>query len=349
MPQASSRVAGGNSATVIYGWDARIIAGSDESALLRLWREKRGEADPIRQRLVDRLGRATFFLNCECYRVHTGHAVSISLEQVWLPGLFWMEAFVQGVVEQGGALFEAAYLPTSVTKEEAAEIYMPRLQHTMLLARRSQSVLSVITGDGRWFATTVEADPVYQTALIAAEKAFWQAVHFGRPPRLFGPMPRRSGGQGVRPPTTEDAADPAACVVLPMSVDKSELTIGEPRRRRDKDHLGFVASQACLVCGRKPCEAHHLRFAQPRALGRKVSDEFTVPLCRLHHRKLHAFGSEARWWNEVRVDPLPVARELWAQSRQSRQSVGRAGSELSPRDTEAPESGALSDQPATPA
>jgi hypothetical protein len=86
-------------------------------------------------------------------------------------------------------------------------------------------------------------------------------------------------------------------------------------RLRDKEHCKFVARQACIVCGRAPAEAHHLRFAQPRALGRKVSDEYTVPVCRLHHRELHRYGDEASWWAGVNVDPVPIALELWRRSR----------------------------------
>jgi hypothetical protein len=86
-------------------------------------------------------------------------------------------------------------------------------------------------------------------------------------------------------------------------------------RLRDKDHCKFVASQPCIVCGRTPSEAHHIRFAQPRALGRKVSDEFTVPICRVHHRDLHGYGDEASWWAGVGIDPLPIALELWRRSR----------------------------------
>jgi hypothetical protein len=89
----------------------------------------------------------------------------------------------------------------------------------------------------------------------------------------------------------------------------------KPTRLRDKDHLRFIATQPCLVCGRVPSDAHHLRFAQARALGRKVSDEFTVPLCRTHHRELHRAADETGWWNQLRLDPIPVARGLWAGSR----------------------------------
>ena len=95
------------------------------------------------------------------------------------------------------------------------------------------------------------------------------------------------------------------------SIDKSQLAHPEPRRIRDKDHVRFVAKQACLICGRRPSDAHHLRFAQHRALARKVSDEFTVPLCRGHHREVHHCGDEAAWWKKAGIDPTIPARSLW--------------------------------------
>jgi hypothetical protein len=91
--------------------------------------------------------------------------------------------------------------------------------------------------------------------------------------------------------------------------------LSEPRRYRDRAHLQFVASQPCLLCGRRPTDAHHLRFAQPRALGRRVSDEFAVPLCRIHHRVLHSRGDEEAWWKAVKFDPVIVARRLWDYTR----------------------------------
>jgi hypothetical protein len=97
-------------------------------------------------------------------------------------------------------------------------------------------------------------------------------------------------------------------------------------RLRDKEHCKFVRTQPCVVCGRTPTEAHHIRFAQPRALGRKVSDEYTVPVCRLHHRDLHSYGDEASWWAGVGIDPLPIALELWQRSR-LRYSLDATGSE----------------------
>jgi len=108
---------------------------------------------------------------------------------------------------------------------------------------------------------------------------------------------------------------PATSDLIPSSIDKSQLAIAEPKRLRDKAHLKFVASQPCLVCGRQPSNPHHVRFAQPCALGMKVSDEFTVPLCRGHHRELHQVGNEIQWWENLKIDPLGIAKELWQQSR----------------------------------
>ena len=98
------------------------------------------------------------------------------------------------------------------------------------------------------------------------------------------------------------------------AIDKSVLSLGEPRRIRDRDHVRSVMRNGCMVCGRTPSDAHHLRFTQKRALGRKVSDEFTVPLCRGHHRELHRYGDEAAWWTKLGLDPIAVARTLWLET-----------------------------------
>jgi hypothetical protein len=125
------------------------------------------------------------------------------------------------------------------------------------------------------------------------------------------PIPLKSAAaNNPTPPSNDLQAD-----AIPAKIQKSELTISEPRRLRDKTHLKFVSSQRCLICGRSPADAHHLRFTQPRALGRKVSDEFTVPLCRTHHRDNHRFGDEAAWWNRAAVNPVEVARKLWTTTR----------------------------------
>jgi hypothetical protein len=114
-------------------------------------------------------------------------------------------------------------------------------------------------------------------------------------------------------PTDDPATAP---IILPSNPNSRRRRItAKTIRLRDKEHCKFVASQPCIVCGRTPSEAHHIRFAQPRALGRKVSDEYTVPVCRLHHRELHGYGDEASWWAAVSIDPLPIALELWRRSR----------------------------------
>jgi hypothetical protein len=94
-------------------------------------------------------------------------------------------------------------------------------------------------------------------------------------------------------------------------IDKSVLAVAAPRRYRNREHLRYVAQQPCLVCGRKPSDPHHLRFAQPRALGRKASDEFAVPLCRIHHRALHRAVDERAWWQQAGIDPIKIARHFW--------------------------------------
>jgi DNA recombination protein Rad52 len=112
--------------------------------------------------------------------------------------------------------------------------------------------------------------------------------------------------QSLAPPLVPSGLDS-----VPGRIDKNQLAIAEPKRLRDKAHLKFVASQPCLVCGRQPSDPHHLRFAQPRGIGLKVSDEFTVPLCRGHHRQLHQAGNEVTWWENLHIDALAIAKDLW--------------------------------------
>jgi hypothetical protein len=98
-------------------------------------------------------------------------------------------------------------------------------------------------------------------------------------------------------------------------IDKSILAVAAPRRYRNREHLRYVMQQPCLVCGRKPSDSHHLRYMQPRALGRKASDEFAVPLCRSHHRAAHRAGDERAWWQAAGIDPIKIARKLWKHTR----------------------------------
>ena len=120
----------------------------------------------------------------------------------------------------------------------------------------------------------------------------------------------------------------------PEGIDKSLLVIATPRRYRNREHLRYVAQQACLICGRKQSDPHHLRYLQPRALGRKVSDEFAVPLCRSHHRAVHRAGDEQAWWTAAGIDPVKVARELWGRTRRDNPQV--QGSRGAPKNDQLP-------------
>jgi hypothetical protein len=121
-----------------------------------------------------------------------------------------------------------------------------------------------------------------------------------------GPESRHAGG----PPTAPNLVRHSA-----HALPSRRPVVPRTPRLRDRRHLEFVTTQPCLVCGRHPCEAHHLRFAQPRALGRRVSDEFTVPLCRIHHDEIHRRGDEVAWWASINIDPLPTAHRLWQHTR----------------------------------
>jgi len=114
----------------------------------------------------------------------------------------------------------------------------------------------------------------------------------------------------------------------PMAINKTVLTLPVPRRVRDREHVKSVAKQPCLVCGRRPADAHHLRFAQAPALGRKVSDEFTVPLCRGHHREVHRYRDESVWWNKTGIDATAAARVLWLKTHPLPSEVGAVGAKL---------------------
>ena len=133
--------------------------------------------------------------------------------------------------------------------------------------------------------------------------------YYGR--RQQGPMADLLRRDQANMAGTSTAAPPLAPVSAPDKIDKSALAIAEPKRIRNKAHLKFVASQPCSVCGRHPSDPHHLRFAQPRAIGLKVSDEFTVPLCRGHHRQLHQAGNEIAWWEGLHINALEIAKDLW--------------------------------------
>ncbi len=182
--------------TFIGGSDARIIMGEDEAALLRLWREKRGEVEPedLSGNLVVQLGLATEELNRRWYEANTGRTVKDVQRRVQHPVNRWMAATLDGVVGATGAVYEAKFmLPWSFSEEAAAEKHMAQLQHNMWVINAMAAALSVITGGGKWVEIAISADPLYQHLLLTAEKKFWRCVESGEPPRLFGaeaPRPR---------------------------------------------------------------------------------------------------------------------------------------------------------------
>ena len=183
----------------IGGSDAQIIMGQDERALLRLWREKRGEVEPedLSGNLIVQLGVVTEDLNRQWFERNTGRTVKDVQKRVRHPVLRWMGATLDGMVEANGAVFEAKFmLPWYFSEEGAAQKYLPQLQHNMWVTNSVTSVLSVITGGGKWVEIAVPSDSLYQHLLFTAEKKFWRCVESGEPPRLFGievPPPRIEG------------------------------------------------------------------------------------------------------------------------------------------------------------
>jgi putative phage-type endonuclease len=180
----------------IGGSDARIIMGSDEAALIRLWREKRGEVGPedLSSNLTVQLGKATEDLNRSWYERNTGRIVADVQRLVKHSAIPWMAATLDGIVEGIGSVFEAKFmLPWSFSEEAAAEKYMAQIQHNMWVTHLRSAVLSIITGGGKWVEITVPMDPLYLSVLVSAEKKFWRCVQSGEPPHLINaetPRPR---------------------------------------------------------------------------------------------------------------------------------------------------------------
>lgn len=185
----------------IGGSDARIVMGDDEEALLRLWREKRGEVAPqdLSQNLIVQLGVVTEDLNRRWYEANSGQVLTDIQRRLRHPILRWMGATLDGRVEGTGAVFEAKFmLPWSFSEEAAVEKYMPQLQHNMFVVAARTAVLSVITGGGKWVEITAHADPLYQHLIVTAERKFWRCVESGEPPRLFGIEPPRPRLEPIR-------------------------------------------------------------------------------------------------------------------------------------------------------
>src|SRR3982074_2253759 len=183
------------------GSDARIIMGDDEAALVRLWREKRGEVEPedLSDNLTVQLGTVTEDLNRRWYERNTGHAIKNVQRRIQHPVNKWMAATLDGLVDPGGAVFEAKFmLPWTFSEEGAAEKHMAQLQHNMWVANARSAVLSIITGGAKWVELTIHADPLYQHLLLTAEKKFWRCVQGGEEPVLFGVEPPRPRLEAVR-------------------------------------------------------------------------------------------------------------------------------------------------------
>src|ERR1700677_1579800 len=185
----------------IGGSDARIIMGSDEAALVRLWREKQGEAEPqdLSGNLIVQLGVVTEDLNRRWYEANTGQIITDMQRRFHHPGIPWMAATLDGRVAETGAVFEAKFmLPWTFSEEAAAEKHMAQLQHNMWVVASKSAVMSVITGGGKWVEIKTQADPLYQHLIVTAERKFWQCVEHGEPPRLFGAEPPRPRIEAVR-------------------------------------------------------------------------------------------------------------------------------------------------------
>ena len=199
-PEASTKRRSADRRYFIGGSDARIIMGDDEAALLRLWREKRGEAEPedLSGNLIVQLGLVTEKLNRRWYQANTGRVITDVQQWRRHPTLSWMAATLDGRVE-GSDVFESKFmLPWSFSEEAAAEKYMPQLQHNMWVVAARASVLSVITGGGKWVEIKIHADPLYQHLIVTAERKFWRCVESGEPPALFGVEPPKPRIEAVR-------------------------------------------------------------------------------------------------------------------------------------------------------
>jgi predicted phage-related endonuclease len=185
----------------IGGSDARIIMGDDEAALVLLWRQKRGEADleDLSGNLIVQLGAATEELNRTWYERNSGRRVGDIQRRVRHSALPWMAATLDGIVEGTKAVFEAKFmLPWSFSEEAAAEKYMAQVQHNMWVTHLRTSVLSIITGGGKWVEITIPMDPLYLSVLVSAEKKFWRCVQSGETPHLINAEPPRPRIDAIR-------------------------------------------------------------------------------------------------------------------------------------------------------
>jgi predicted phage-related endonuclease len=190
-----------NRHSFIGGSDARIIMGNDEAAFIRLWREKRGDVEPedLTGNLIVQLGAATEELNRSWYERNTGRSVRDVQRRVRHSAIPWMAATLDGIVEGTEAVFEAKFmLPWSFSEEGAAEKYMAQLQHNMWVTHLRTSVLSIITGGGKWVEIAIPMDPLYLIVLVSAEKKFWRCVQSGEVPHRINAEPPRPRIDAIR-------------------------------------------------------------------------------------------------------------------------------------------------------
>src|SRR3981081_3784940 len=190
-----------NRRSFIGGSDARVIMGSDEAALVRLWGEKRGGVGPedLSGNRIVQLGKAPENLNRTWYERNTGRAVGDIQRHVKHSAIPWMAATLDGIVAGTGAVFEAKFmLPWSFSEEAAVEKYMAQLQHNMWVTHLKSAVLSIITGGGKWVEITVPIDPLYLSILVSAEKKFWRCVQSGEVPHLINAEPPRPRIEAIR-------------------------------------------------------------------------------------------------------------------------------------------------------
>ena len=240
----------------VGGSDARIIMGDDQDRLLRLWREKRGEIEPedLSGNLIVQMGTITEGLNRAWYQRSTGERVKDIQRRVRHPVHKWMAATLDGIVEQTGAVFEAKFmLPWAFTEEAAATKHMAQLQHNMWVVASRSSVLSIITGGGKWVEIKIHADPLYQHLLLTAEKKFWRCVQEGEPPVLFNVEPPRPRLEAVRVVDMSDSnlwADLAASYLRTKSAhaehesSKSELKQLVPEDAKEATGHGIRAKRS---------------------------------------------------------------------------------------------------------
>jgi hypothetical protein len=300
----------------IGGSDARIIMGDDEGALIRLWREKRGEVEPedLSGNLVVQLGLATEELNRRWYEANTGQVITDIQRRLRHPVLRWMGATLDGRVQGSDAVFEAKFmLPWAFSEEAAAEKYMPQLQHNMWVVAARTAVLSVITGGGKWVEILAHADPLYQHLVVTAERRFWRCVESSEPPQLFGVEPPKPRFEAIR--------------IVDMTASNAWAKFAAIFTRTRAAHLEHEQARAELKGlmpeGAKEAFGHGLRAK--RSKSGAVSFDLVTTSPEANHAAVAR--QSLRWPRRLlrRKPSLSIRRNLWlARSRAERGRVPTA-------------------------